>query len=73
VFNLLFVCLFQQLEILAFSVPAVAALQSNTPLGTLDYVAAGLYLVFVLGEAIADYQMFSFQTAKYAHYTRRIF
>jgi steroid 5-alpha reductase family enzyme len=63
-FNLVFVCLFQQLEILAFSVPAVAALQSNAPLGNLDCAAAGLFLLLVAGEAVADYQMFAFQTAK---------
>ena len=63
-FNLVFVCLFQQLEILAFAVPAVAALQSDAPLAPLDYAAVGLYLFLVLGETIADYQMFNFQTAK---------
>ena len=38
-------------SILAFSVPAVAALQSNRALGWLDAVAATLYLLLCLGEA----------------------
>ena len=56
---------FQQFLILGFTVPAVAALQSNEPLGVLDAVAAGLFLLFVAGEAVADHQQFVFQTEKY--------
>lgn len=65
VFNLVFICAFQQLEILAFSVPAVAALQAPTPLNSLDAGAAGLCALLVLGEAVSDRQMFVFQTEKY--------
>merc|ERR1712147_349334 len=65
VFNLIFVCTFQQLEILAFTLPAVLSLQSNTPLTILDGIAAGLYFVLWVGETIADQQMFAFQTLKY--------
>lgn len=39
--------------------------QSAAPLSALDYVAAVLFLVLVLGEAVADAQMFAFQTEKY--------
>eukprot|EP00931_Biecheleriopsis_adriatica_P040731 TRINITY_DN23336_c0_g1_i1.p1 TRINITY_DN23336_c0_g1~~TRINITY_DN23336_c0_g1_i1.p1 ORF type:complete len:337 (+),score=46.61 TRINITY_DN23336_c0_g1_i1:48-1058(+) len=65
VFNLIFICLFQQFAILAFTVPCVAALQSDEPLGWLDACAGILYLMLVLGEAVADAQMFAFQTEKY--------
>merc|ERR1711865_156657 len=65
VFNLVFICGFQQLEILAFSVPAVSALQTPSPLNFIDGVAAGLCVLLVCGEAIADRQMFLFQTEKY--------
>jgi steroid 5-alpha reductase family enzyme len=65
VFNFVFICFFQQLIILAFTVPAVAALQNPTPLQPLDFVAAGVYLLLVLGEAVADAQMYCFQTEKY--------
>lgn len=65
VFNLVFICLFQQFVILAFTVPAVAAMQSDVALTWIDAIAAFLYLMLVLGEAIADRQMFAFQTEKY--------
>ena len=65
VFNLVFVCCFQQLEILAFTTPAVLALQSNRPLNSLDAVAAFGYAFLVAFEAVADAQMLKFQTEKY--------
>ena len=67
VFNLLFICGFQQLVILAFASPAAAALgiNSTAPLNLLDAVATVLYAALVLGEAVADKQMFEFQTEKY--------
>jgi steroid 5-alpha reductase family enzyme len=65
-FNFLFICGFQQLVILAFTSPAAAALRPDAPpLNWLDAVAAALFLLLVAGEAIADYQMFVFQTEKY--------
>ena len=50
---------------LAFSSPAAAALQSSVPLGPLDATAAALYAILLLGEAVADRQMFVFQKEKY--------
>jgi len=64
-FNLVFVCVFQQLEILAFTVPSVVALQLNTPLNWLDYGTALWYAILVAWEGVADYQMLCFQTEKY--------
>jgi steroid 5-alpha reductase family enzyme len=65
VFNLIFICLFQQCAVLGFAVPAVAAMQSDVPLGPLDAVAASLYIILVIGEATADRQMYAFQNEKY--------
>eukprot|EP00928_Gymnodinium_smaydae_P082644 TRINITY_DN65965_c0_g1_i1.p1 TRINITY_DN65965_c0_g1~~TRINITY_DN65965_c0_g1_i1.p1 ORF type:complete len:341 (+),score=14.18 TRINITY_DN65965_c0_g1_i1:47-1069(+) len=64
-FNLIFICFFQQTCVFAFTVPAVAALQSDAPLNSLDAVSAVVYLLLVLGETIADNQIYQFQTEKY--------
>ena len=60
-----FIVGFQQAEILAFTTPAVAALQSDAPLTALDGAAACLCLILILGEATADQQMLAYQTEKY--------
>ena len=57
IFALVFIHFFQLNEILAFTAPVVAAFYSNAPLNSLDWVAAGFYLLLVAGEAIADYQV----------------
>lgn len=65
-FNLTFICGFQQFVCLAFVAPAAAVIGSDgVPLNGLDAVAAALYLLLVAGEALADYQMMTFQTEKY--------
>ena len=38
---------------------------TDTPLGFIDGIASTLFIVFWLGETIADQQMFDFQTEKY--------
>ncbi|CAK9080333.1 unnamed protein product [Durusdinium trenchii] len=50
---------------MAFTTPAAAAFSSSTPLTAMDLAAALFYLLLVLGEAVADAQMFAFQTEKY--------
>lgn len=65
IFNFIFVCSFQQATILAFTTPAVAAMQSSKPLGALDVAAGSLYSALVLGETVADQQMWNYQTEKY--------
>lgn len=66
VFNLIFIVFFQQAVILGFSSPAAVAMQnSDTPLGFVDGIAATLFVIFWIGETIADQQMFDFQTEKY--------
>ena len=65
-FNLIFVVAFQQATILAFSAPPALALADGArPFGTLDVVAGVLVALLILGETVADRQMFMFQTEKY--------
>ena len=66
-FNVVFICFFQLLLILAFTAPAATALQAGAgvPLGPLDGVAAGSFVLLLTGEAVADAQQFKFQTEKY--------
>ena len=64
-FNLFFISGYQNILILLFSLPALVALQFNdTPLGTLDYVAAALMLFFIAMETKADNQHWKYQSKK---------
>lgn len=66
-FDLLFICGYQNALILLFTLPSLIAMQNNnTPLGIFDYLAAGLMLVFILFETIADAQQWKFQSRKHA-------
>lgn len=66
-FNLLFISGYQNILILLFSLPALVVLQFNdTPLGMIDYIAAGFMLFFIIYETIADQQQWDFQSKKYA-------
>ena len=63
--NATFVAPFQMLLIWAFTAPIHTAwLNQTTALGWLDGVAAGLFLLLLLGETIADEQMWAFQQNK---------
>lgn len=64
-FNLFFISLYQNALILLFTLPALAAWQGNAPLNWLDYLAAALYLGFVVFETVADQQQWNFQQEKY--------
>lgn len=66
-FNLLFICLYQNILILLFTLPALVTLQfPETPLGWLDAMAALLMLFFIVFETIADIQQWRFQSKKWA-------
>jgi steroid 5-alpha reductase family enzyme len=66
IFNLVFICFFQLLLILAFTVPAVTALEHpEVPFGPIDITCMLLFLILLVGEGVADRQMFAFQTEKY--------
>ena len=55
----------QMLLIWLFTSPVHGAWQfPGVPLGWLDYLAAGLFLVFLVGETVADGQMWRFQQDK---------
>ena len=65
-FNLFFISLYQNSLILLFTLPVLVAWQGDaTPLNGLDYLAASLFLGFVLIETIADQQQWNFQKEKY--------
>lgn len=64
-FNLLFIVIFQNALLLLIALPALLAYQNQaTPVGALDLTLAGLFLVFLIGEFVADQQQWVFQSAK---------
>ena len=65
-FNLFFICLYQNALIFLFTLPILEAWRGNdTPLGWLDYTATGLFLAFLWMETLADQQQYEYQTEKY--------
>lgn len=65
VVNLTFISFGQMLLIWLFTSPVhQASVWAETPLGWLDFLAAALFLVLFLGEAVADGQMWRFQQDK---------
>lgn len=65
IFNAIFICAFQQFTVLAFATPAVTAMQSTKPMGKVDVAAGALMSACILGETVADQQMWNYQTEKY--------
>jgi steroid 5-alpha reductase family enzyme len=65
-FNLFFISGYQNILILLFTLPILVAFQFNqTPLGVLDYLAAGLMLFFIVLETMADNQHWKYQSQKH--------
>jgi steroid 5-alpha reductase family enzyme len=65
-FNLFFICFYQNTLIFLFTVPVIAALANNAaPLGIFDWILAGSYVALVVMEFAADQQQYDFQTEKY--------
>ncbi len=65
-FNLFFICGYQQLLILLFTLPMIVALQFNdTPMAIWDAVIAIVMLFFIVYETVADNQHWKFQSAKW--------
>ncbi len=65
-FNLFFICFYQNTLIFMFTVPVIAGLAKNAaPLGIFDYVLAIIYVALVVMEFVADQQQYDFQTEKY--------
>lgn len=64
-FNLVFIAAYQNALLLLISLPAHAALREPpAPLGPLDLAAAAGFMLFLIGETVADQQQWSFQQAK---------
>lgn len=64
-FNLFFISLYQNALILLFTLPVLVAIKGiNQPLGWLDFLASGLFILFVVIETIADQQQWNYQKEK---------
>ncbi len=64
-FNLFFICLYQQALILAFTLPSVATVASEKAIGIADIILAVLIIGCIVIETIADQQQWNFQTEKH--------
>lgn len=66
IFNLFFICTYQNVLIFLFTLPILTSLGTNTtPLMWADYLLAVIFVGFVVIEFIADQQQYDFQTEKY--------
>eukprot|EP00939_MAST-03C_sp_MAST-3C-sp1_P005041 g5041.t1 len=67
IFNLVFICSFQLLLIMGFTTPAVVASRASAsnPWNHLDTIASVVFFILLVGETVADNQMYNFQTEKY--------
>ena len=71
VLNATFLAPFQNYLLLLIVVPSYAAYRfAGTPLNALDYAATAAFILFFIGETVADEQQWRFQTAKYAAIAR---
>lgn len=65
-FDLFFICTYQNTLIFLFTLPVLASLSDNAgALGIMDYLLAALFLTFVIIEFVADQQQYDFQTEKH--------
>ena len=66
-FNLFFIVLYQNALLVLITLPAWTAYQHrSTPFGPFDVLLATLFLVFIIGETVADQQQWNFQQWKSA-------
>lgn len=66
IFNLLFICFYQNILIFSFTLPILSALSSHTnEIGLIDGLIAGLFIRLVIIEYRADQQQYDFQQEKY--------
>ena len=65
-FDLGFICIYQNALVLKTTFPALVAMRSDKPFGWLDSIAAVLMLGFIVWETVADEQQWAFQTRKWA-------
>ena len=64
-FNLFFICIYQNIVVLFTCLPAVIVMSSTVELGWVDYLATGFALFFLIFETVADEQQYDFQTVKW--------
>ncbi len=64
-FNLFFICLYQQALVLAFTLPTIVAMHSDKAVEIFDIVLAVIMVGFIAIETIADQQQWIFQNEKY--------
>lgn len=64
-FNLFFICLYQNTLILLFTLPTIVAWQGDNTLNWIDIIAAIGMFTFIIIETIADQQQYNFQTTKH--------
>lgn len=63
-FDLFFICIYQNFIVLAITLPSLAVMDSKVALGVFDFIAFGGALFFLLIETIADEQQMAFHTTK---------
>jgi steroid 5-alpha reductase family enzyme len=66
VFNLLFIVLYQNALLVLITLPAYIGWQHPAPFNGWDALFAVLFLVFLVGEFVADQQQWNFHRAKHA-------
>lgn len=65
-FNLFFICFYQNALIFLFTLPILTSVSSAAiPLNAIDYILAGIVVVLIYIEYTADQQQYDFQTEKY--------
>ena len=67
IFDLFFISIYQNVVVLAITLPALAVMRSGAPLNALDIIAGVLMAGALLYEVIADRQQNAFQTKKYEY------
>ena len=63
-FDLFFISIYQNALVLAICLPALVCMESDAPLGVMDYVAFSLASIALLIEIVADEQQMAFHTTK---------
>ncbi len=63
VFNFAFIAVYQNVLLLAITLPAWTTVENPVPLGAYDIVAAVVFLGFLVGETAADQQRWNFHRA----------
>ncbi len=63
VFNVAFIAIYQNVLLLAITLPAWTMAKNPVPLGAYDIVAAVVFLGFLMGETVADQQRWNFHRA----------